>query len=589
MNERHQIIELLGTGGFGSVYKAHDTELDRDVAIKRLKAEKFEDNQDLKEQLLAEAKILAGLNHPNIVTIYDVVNNENGGEIIMEFVSGLTIDKYLEAGPLTLPQFLFIAPQLLSALQTAHANDILHCDIKPTNIMMRKLDDDNYETKLLDFGLSPSRDDSDKKSTKKLLGSIHFMSPETMDSGECSEKSDLYSLGCIFYYLLTSEFPFQGDSPVQVMASHMQNQFTPINELRSDLPESLCQWIHGFMQVKLDERPAGAKEALSDLLDLPDLDILKTISDATERLGKNRTMYYNLSALKQGLKTEQVRFSEKYEAEISKKKPKKTSAPHSNIPIAERYQQARPESLWYFSIENERKGPVHFTKICELIAQGYVQPHDTIWHPRIGQWTPANQIPEFKEEFSEGKKMPPRPKKQKPVSLRNTAKVKAQQALKSPQLQQPAFFEEDEDPSISVEVTLLTISSLLTAGFIYWQQDSWQLALLALAGILLIFAFIFNRVRMKQQNTKWLIAGIALPLISDFIFAIVRPRKGAQCFILMILAIAFIGYATSHRYEGDAVSVLQLEFLGNWQHWKLSVPELQIPHLDLSNIKLPSF
>ncbi|MGJ8671641.1 protein kinase domain-containing protein [Rubritalea sp.] len=586
MKERHQIIELLGTGGFGSVYKARDTELDRDVAIKRLKAEKFEDNQDLKEQLLAEAKILAGLNHPNIVTIYDVVNSPEGGEIIMEFVSGLTLDKYLEAGPLSLAQFLFVAPQLLSALQTAHENDILHCDIKPTNIMMRKLGDDNFETKLLDFGLSPSRDEPDKKSTKKLLGSIHFMAPETMDSGDFSEQSDLYSLGCIFYYLLTSAFPFQGDSPVQVMAAHIQNQYTPIKELRSDLPESLCQWVQGFMQTKLEDRTMSAKEALNDLLDLPELDILKTISDATERLGKNRTMYYNLSAMKQGLKTEQVRLSDKYKSEFTNKKPKKTSAPQSNVPIAERYQQARPESLWYFSIDNVRKGPVHFTKICELIAQGYVQPDDTIWHPRIGQWTPANQIPEFKDEFTEGEKMPPRPKKKKPVSLRNTAKIKAQQVIQSLNLQQQEFFEEEEYTS-PVEIIVVLSASIITVALILWNKDIWQLAILGFATFLLLFAFVFNRIRMKQQDTKWLISGLILPLVSDLIFAIFRPRKGAQCLILMVLAVAFIGYATSHRYTDDSIGKMHLDFLGNWKSWNIAIPNMELPKLELSEIKIP--
>lgn len=588
MNKRHQIIELLGTGGFGSVYKAHDTELDRDVAVKRLKAEKFQDNQELKEQLLTEAKILAGLNHPNIVTIYDVVNSENGGEIIMEFVSGQTLDKYLEAGPLSLAQFLFVAPQLLSALQTAHENDVIHCDIKPTNIMMRKLDDDNFETKLLDFGLSPSRDDADKKSTKKLLGSIHFMAPESMDSGACSEKSDLYSLGCIFYYLLTSEFPFKGDSPVQVMAAHIQGMFAPIKELRSDLPESLCQWVEDFMRPKPEARPGTAKEALRELLDLSDLDILKTISDATERSGKNRTMYYNLSAMKQGLKTEQVRLSEKYASEVDQSKPKKVSASQSNIPIAERYQQARPESLWYFSIDDVRKGPVHFTKICELIAQGYVHPNDTIWHPRIGQWTPANQIPEFKEEFTEGKKMPPRPKKKKPVSLRNTAKIKAQEAIQKLQIQQHYAFEEDDSPTISVELITLCVASLFTAGLIFWKQELWQQALLGLSLFLFLFAFIFNRVRMKQQDTKWLISGGALPLLSDIVFAIFRPRKGAQCLILMILSIAFVGYASAHRYPDDAINQMELDFLSNWLQSGIKAPSMSIPEITIPDVKLPS-
>jgi serine/threonine-protein kinase len=140
--ERHQIIKQLSSGGsgdFGCVYQARDTQLDRDIAIKRFKNESSPSQNELKEQLLTEAKILAGLRHPNIVSIYDVIENENGGDIIMELIDGDTLDTVIKKTPLDLQQFLFVAIQLLSAIATAHEHRVLHCGLKPSNIMLTDL------------------------------------------------------------------------------------------------------------------------------------------------------------------------------------------------------------------------------------------------------------------------------------------------------------------------------------------------------------------------------------------------------------------------------------------------------------------
>lgn len=565
MNHRHQIYELLGSGGFASVYKARDSQLGRDIAIKRLKHKSSDDHRQLREQMLAEAKILASLHHPNIVTIHDVIETDEGADIVMEFISGSTLADVVNSAPLEVNQFIFIATQLLSALTTAHENNVLHGDLKPINVMLTRLEDENYQATLIDFGVSPSLEtDKPISQTKEqsLVGSIHFMAPEQLEKKNTSPQSDIYSLGCLFYYMLTGQYPFQGDSAVLVIASHMTHNFTPLQQVREDLPDSLCQWIESHLHLNPEERIPTCRESLDSLFQLKGLSTLDKFSEIHREKDMTRTgIIQSLSTLSRA----KVQLSEKQKLEFSKRKNSKLTDPATErIPLSSRFEQARPESLWYFSINNARKGPVHFSKICELIAQGFVRSNDTIWHPRIGQWTPAIEVPEFQEEFQAAKKMPPRPQNTKRVIVRESARV-TQSVPTAQRLAKINRNSQKSDKPLELALSVaLTVTAILT---VFLEASLWQLILLVYSGLLALLALAINRFHMKAASLKWLLAGICLPILSDLAFACVKPKKGLQCVVMLLLALACFHYTTQHRYAEDYLSTEDFSFLNGslWQ------------------------
>lgn len=562
MKVRHQILDKLGSGGFGCVYKALDTQLDREVAIKRLKAESYVDHIELKEQMLSEAKILAGLRHPNIVSIYDVIDSDTGGDIVMELIEGSTLDQVISKGPLKVEQFLFVATQLLSAMATAHEHNILHCDLKPSNIMLSDLEDGNYHATVLDFGMSPSKDEEPKTKTgaQRLVGSIYFMAPEIIESGITSPESDIYSLGCLFYYMLTGHHPFDGECTVTVMASHMRNAFIPIQQHKDDLPDSLSSWIESHIQHKPEDRISSCRDSLNSLLKLEDLKPLETLAEVYPNSDFSNTMLHSLSSLTKV----NVKISDKQKEEFAKSKRTNPSiTPADQVPLEERVQQVRPENLWYFSIDDVRKGPVHFSKVCELIAEGFIRSNDPIYQHRIGQWTPAIQIPEFKDEFQAAKVMPPRPKRKKKISLRNSARVRAQKAIAK--AAQVRVTREEVKPFPTEITTVITVCCLVSAVLL-WNIDFWQQALLAASLMLVLSSLILTRIRMNQHEARWIIPAVFIPVLTDAIFALLRPKLGAQSFTLMLLGLGLFTYTATHRYANDVISQLHLDGLSEWLH-----------------------
>ncbi|MFC4995469.1 protein kinase domain-containing protein [Rubritalea tangerina] len=557
MKERHQIIKQLGAGGFGSVYLARDTQLDRDVAIKRLKAENYADHLELKEQLLTEAKVLAGLRHPNIVSIFDVIETDTGGDIIMELIEGETLDSIINEKPLTIEQFLFVSTQLLSAIATAHEHNIIHCDLKPSNVMLVPLENDNYQATVLDFGLSPSKEGStnNKKTNQKLVGSIYFMAPELLEAGITSKQSDIYSMGCLFYYMLTGKHPFDGDSPVIIMASHMRNAYTPIQELLPEIPESLASWIADHIKYDPDARVQTCRDSLNKLLKLEGIKPLETFAEAYEDSSLNNTMLHSLSSLTKA----SVKLSKKQQEEFEKSKKNSSAIQQQPMTaLADRVHQARPQDLWYFSIDDVRKGPVPFAKVCELIAEGFIRSNDPIYHHRIGEWTPAVQIPEFKEEFQSAKAMPPRPKRKKKVSLRNSQRIRAQKAAaKAAQIKI-----EQEDPlPFPLEIVTTVVLSSLTLATITWSPFPWQSILTVSAFLFFITGLIIARIRMNQDDPRWLIPAIFIPIVTDLLYAIFSPKEGLQAFVMTLLGIAFFVYCSLHRTLGDFLEHTGLGFL----------------------------
>ena len=273
LNTRYEIQNVVGHGGAGTVYKALDTQLDRPVAIKKLHTAEATGTQaaiiqNATASLLREAKTLSAIQHPNIVTLYDMGMDEEGPYVVMEYLEGQTLEEAIEQAPLPLQEFTMLARDILNGLHAAHSRSILHRDMKPSNVKLVWLPTGELQFKILDFGLAkfsaiPSVQTMDVKGG--VLGSIHFMAPEQFERAPLDVRTDLYSTGCVFFHSLTGNYPFGGKTEPQVMMSHMYNKVGPLADLRPDLPEPVVQWVLKFMKRSPDERHQSAKEALRAL------------------------------------------------------------------------------------------------------------------------------------------------------------------------------------------------------------------------------------------------------------------------------------------------------------------------------------
>lgn len=268
MSNRYELREQIGKGGLGAVYKALDTQLQREVAIKRvLSAEKAteEEVREAAEKLMAEAQTLSSLNHPNIITVFDVGQDEKGGFVVMELLKGETLDETIERGVLTQDDFTEVVYQTMEALIAAQANNVIHRDIKPTNIMVIWQASGKFQTKILDFGLAkfskaPSVQTMDQD--ESVMGSIFFMAPEQFERGELDARTDIYQMGCVYYNALTGQYPFNGETAPQVMNAHLQHKVIPLEQVRPDLSPSICQWVMWLINRDIEHRPKDAREAL---------------------------------------------------------------------------------------------------------------------------------------------------------------------------------------------------------------------------------------------------------------------------------------------------------------------------------------
>ncbi|HEY2574495.1 MAG TPA: protein kinase [Verrucomicrobiaceae bacterium] len=261
---RYEVLGKIADGGLGSVFKAYDRNLRREVALKRVRAETAEQAEHQAEQLMEEARNLSALQHPHIVTIYDVGRDEEGAYIIMELLKGETLENIIERGALAENDFRELVSQSLEGLVAAHTNGMIHLDIKPQNFMVIWLPSGKFQIKILDFGLAkiatqPAVQEMDEEGA--IMGSIFFMAPEQFERSPLDARTDLYSLGCVYYYALTQHYPFQGETGPEVMASHMYHSFAPLAQLRPDLPAFLCEWVEWLLNRLPEHRPANAAQA----------------------------------------------------------------------------------------------------------------------------------------------------------------------------------------------------------------------------------------------------------------------------------------------------------------------------------------
>ncbi|MCZ0756077.1 Stk1 family PASTA domain-containing Ser/Thr kinase [Anoxybacillus sp. J5B_2022] len=235
LSGRYKVISLLGGGGMANVYLAKDMILERDVAIKVLRFDFANDEQFIK-RFRREAQAATSLNHENIVSIYDVGEDEGIYYIVMEYVRGSTLKQYIQQyAPLSVSKAIDIMEQLTSAIAHAHANGIIHRDIKPQNILI----DEHGKVKITDFGIAVALSSTTITQTNSVLGSVHYLSPEQARGGVATEKSDIYSLGIVMFELLTGRLPFSGESAVSIVLKHLQTETPSPKAWNPAIPQSV--------------------------------------------------------------------------------------------------------------------------------------------------------------------------------------------------------------------------------------------------------------------------------------------------------------------------------------------------------------
>jgi serine/threonine protein kinase len=266
--QRYKIYEKMGAGGVGAVFRAYDSQLKRWVAIKRLLTATEANSNDLDTtELRREADTLASLRNPNIVTIFDVGSDEEGLFIVMELLEGEDLADVVERGPLGYDDFKELATQCLEGLMAAHQNHILHRDIKPENIKVERLPGGRMQAKIIDFGLARAgmrarKQTEDQSGT--VMGSIFYMAPEQLTREPVDARTDLYSLGCVFYEALSGKKAFNGESMNDVIDAHIDHRVTPLHEVAPYVQPWLSAWVFRLISAKPEDRPADAQQAIEE-------------------------------------------------------------------------------------------------------------------------------------------------------------------------------------------------------------------------------------------------------------------------------------------------------------------------------------
>ena len=278
LDDRYEIVEVVGTGGMSTVYKAKDLRLQRSVALKVLKSE-FSNDMNFVSKFRVEAQASAALSHPNIVNVYDVCEDDGKYFIVMELVEGITLKDYIrQQGRLDMNTAIDFSIQIASGLAAAHENHVIHRDIKPQNIIVGT----NGALKVTDFGIAKAATSNTMSTTN--MGSVHYISPEQARGGYSDERSDIYSLGITMYEMVTGRVPFEGDTNVSIALMHIQNEIIPPTKLYPDIYSSLEKVIMKAVQKKPERRYLTANALIADLNRVknnPNIDIIVAPSVVT--------------------------------------------------------------------------------------------------------------------------------------------------------------------------------------------------------------------------------------------------------------------------------------------------------------------
>ncbi|EUJ33460.1 protein kinase [Listeria floridensis FSL S10-1187] len=235
LSGRYKILSPIGGGGMANVFLAHDMILNRDVAVKILRID-LADESNLIRRFQREAQSATSLDHPNIVSIYDVGEENDLHYIVMEHVDGMDLKQYIQENhPIPFDKAVDIMRQIVSAVSAAHQHHIIHRDIKPQNILI----DRKGVVKITDFGIAMALSETSITQTNSLLGSVHYLSPEQARGGMATQKSDIYSLGIVLYELLSGEVPYDGESAVSIAIKHLQAKMPSVREANPAIPQSL--------------------------------------------------------------------------------------------------------------------------------------------------------------------------------------------------------------------------------------------------------------------------------------------------------------------------------------------------------------
>jgi tRNA A-37 threonylcarbamoyl transferase component Bud32 len=258
LGERFKIVARLGAGAFGEVFRAHDSVLGRDVAVKRIKLDSFVEPaqlEDVKQRFLREAQVAARLRHPNIVTTHDIASTP-ATFIVMELVEGRTLQALLaERGRLPLAETIELVAQAAAALDHAHANQVVHRDVKPANIMIEP----GGHVKVMDFGIAKLETGANLTATGSIMGTPNYMSPEQARGQKVDARSDLFSLGCVLYECLTGQKPFQGTSVSVILVKILTEEPPPVDLAATGLPVEAGAVLKRAMAKDPEARyPSGA-------------------------------------------------------------------------------------------------------------------------------------------------------------------------------------------------------------------------------------------------------------------------------------------------------------------------------------------
>lgn len=261
LGSRYEIIEEIGRGGMAYVYKARCTYLDRVVAVKVLQPQ-FANDDEFVRRFRREAQAAASLSHPNIVNIYDVGRDDDLHYIVMEYVPGKTLKDWIKDNvSLSIEDSVRIAVQVGMALEHAHQNEIVHCDIKPHNILMTL----DGRAKVADFGLARAVSSTTITYTESVIGSVHYFSPEQASGERAGKKSDIYALGIVLYEMTTGKLPFEGESPVTIALQHIREEVKSPRLYNTKIPESLERVILKSIEKDPAKRHDTSGDFVKDL------------------------------------------------------------------------------------------------------------------------------------------------------------------------------------------------------------------------------------------------------------------------------------------------------------------------------------
>ena len=261
LDGRYEITELIGVGGMADVYKATDLAENKVIAVKILKRE-YAGSEEFLRRFRNESKMIASLSHPNVVKVHDVEFSDKLQFIVMEYIDGITLKEYIEnEGVLTWKDSVHFIIQVLRALQHAHDKGVVHRDIKPQNIMLFT----DGTIKVMDFGIAKSALEQACTATDQTIGTVHYISPEQARGDKTDEKSDIYSVGVMFYEMLTGQKPFDSDKPVTVAVMQMKNTPKRPRAVNPNIPAGLEEIILRAMEKDPENRYQTAADMIKDI------------------------------------------------------------------------------------------------------------------------------------------------------------------------------------------------------------------------------------------------------------------------------------------------------------------------------------